>query len=362
MIKSGTYPRLGQPAGRSAAHVRIALLTGVLALLAPALSLGEPTQLQLTYQKFEQAREANDFPAAEAYGRSALVAIESTPGTDPHELTDLLLRLGDVSDKAGDDQQALQLYRRALAMQESNLGPDHPDLVPLLSALANIQLKDRHYADAEVLLQRVLKIERAAYGARHENVLATLQQLRDVYRAAGDTDALARTEQQIKLFGATSRDLALAPGTAGAIAAKDRRYKLNQGYATVRVFYGTDRKTTGSPKPAEVYGAERGDLQYGYLDVTIPAAHREAELETRSRWDMVSYFVGEAGLRSRYVLLDSVTPQTREEFLSALRKQIKDAPSKDVFIFVHGFNSTFEDAARRCARNWPTIWTSTAHR
>jgi esterase/lipase superfamily enzyme len=350
MIKSGTYPRLGQPAGRSVSHVRIALLSGLLPLLAPALSLGEPAQLQLTYQKFEQAREANDFPAAEAYGRSALVTLESNPATDPHELSDLLLGLADVSAKADDDQQALQLYRRALAMQESELGPDHPDLVPVLTALANIQVKDRHYADAETLLQRVLKIERAAYGDRHENVLATLQQLRDAYRAAGDTDALARTEQQIRLFGATSKDLALAPGTAGAITAKDRRYKLNQGYATVRVFYGTDRKTTGSPKPAEVYGAERGDLQYGYLDVTIPAAHQEAELETRSRWDMVSYFVGNAGLRSRYVLLDSVTPQTRDEFLSALRKQIKDAPSKDVFIFVHGFNSTFEDAARRCAQ------------
>jgi esterase/lipase superfamily enzyme len=350
MIKTGTHPRLGQPASRSAARRRAALLAGVLPLLAPAVGLTQSAQVQLTYQEFEQARDANDFPAAEAYGRSALVASENSPGTDPHELTDLLRGLGEVSAKAGDDQQALHFYRRALAMQETALGPDHPDLVPVLTALANIQIKDRHYADAEALLQRVLKIERAAYGERHENVLATLQQLRDVYRAAADTDALARTERQIKLFGSTSKDLAVAPQAPAAIAARDRRYKLNQGYATVRVFYGTDRKATGSPKPAEVYGIERGDLQYGYLDVTIPAVHQEAELETRSRWDMVSYFVGDAGLRSRYVLLDSVTPQTREGFLSALRKQIKDAPSKDVFIFVHGFNSTFEDAARRCAQ------------
>jgi pimeloyl-ACP methyl ester carboxylesterase len=40
----------------------------------------------------------------------------------------------------------------------------------------------------------------------------------------------------------------------------------------------------------------------------------------------------------------------KEGFLSALRVQIKQAPSKDVFIFVHGFNTTFEDAARRCAQ------------
>jgi esterase/lipase superfamily enzyme len=349
MIKSGSYPRLGQHARRRAARVRVALSTCALSMLAPALALAQSAQLLLTYQKFEQARELGDFRAAEAYGRSAL-AIENAPGSDPHERIDLLLRLGEVSSKAGDDQQALEYYRHALSLQESELGLVHPDLVPVLTALTDIEIKDRRYPAAEELLQRVLKIERAAYGERHENVLATLKQLRDVYLAAGDTDTLARTDQQIARFGATSKDFAVAPAPAGSIAARARRYKLNQGYATVRVFYGTDRKTTGSSKPAEFYGIERGELQYGYLDVTIPALHQEAELETRSRWDIVSYFVGDAGMRNRYVLLDSVTPQTRVDFLSALRKQIKEAPSKDVFIFVHGFNSTFEDAARRCAQ------------
>jgi hypothetical protein len=149
MIQSGTHPRLGQPAGRSAACLRAVLLAGVLPLLTPAAALAQSAslapsaQLQLAYQKFEHARGANDFPAAEAFGRSALVAAENSPGTDPHELTDLLLGLGEVSDKAGDDQQALQFYRRALALQESDLGSNHADLVPVLTALANLQIKDQ---------------------------------------------------------------------------------------------------------------------------------------------------------------------------------------------------------------------------
>jgi esterase/lipase superfamily enzyme len=350
MINSGNYPRLGRHSRRTAARHRVVLLACALPLLAPAVALAQSAQLLLTYQKFEQAKEVNDFPAAEAYGRSALVATESTPGSDPHDLIDLLRSLGEVSAKAGDDQQAVQCYRRALAMQESELGVDHPDLVPVLTALADIAIKDKRYKDAEALLQRILKIERAAYGERHENVLASLKQLRDTYRAAADTDAVARTDQQIERFGSTSRELASPAAAPRPIAGKDRRYKLNQGYATVRVFYGTDRKTTGSLKPAEFYGIERSDLQYGYLDVTIPAVHQEAELETRPRWDIYTLLVGDAGARSRYVLLDKVTPLARDGFLSALRQQIKDAPSKDVFIFVHGFNSTFEDAARRCAQ------------
>jgi len=75
MITSGTYPRLGQPAGRSFARLRVALLAAVLALLVPDVGLAQSAQLLLTYQKFEQAREANDFTAAEAYGRSALAMI-----------------------------------------------------------------------------------------------------------------------------------------------------------------------------------------------------------------------------------------------------------------------------------------------
>jgi esterase/lipase superfamily enzyme len=343
MTKVAHYPAFGQPRHRIGAAKPLAVFV---ALLLPAMVGAQSTPLPLLYKKFEQAQEANDFHAAEIYGRSALIATEGTPGGDPHDLIDLLRSLGDVSAKAGDDQQAVDYYQRALAKQESVLGLDHPDLVPVLAALADLATKDKRYPDAAALLQRILKIERVAYGERHENVLATLKQLRDTYRAAADTEAAARIDLQIEQFGSTAKgfsDVAAAPG-------KDRRYKMGQGYATVRVFYGTDRKSTGSPKPGEFYGAQRGDLQYGYLDVTIPAAHQEAELETRSQWDIVSYFVSAAGLRTRYVLLDKVTPLARDGFLSALQKQIKEAPSKDVFIFVHGFNSTFEDAARRCAQ------------
>jgi tetratricopeptide (TPR) repeat protein len=322
-----------------------ALLLLVLPASGWAQSTQAPTELPLLYKRFEQAREANDFQAAEVYGRSALRAAERTPGIERRDVIDLLRSLGEVSDKAGDQQQAVELYQRALEMQQSELGDDHPDLVPLLTALADIQARQQHFPEAEALLQRVLKIERAAYGERHENVLATLKQLRDVYRGAADTDAVARTDQQIEQFSATSKAFSPAAG-----AGKDRRYKMGQGYATVRVFYGTDRTTTGSQKAAEFYGAERGDLQYGYLDVTIPEAHQDAQLETRSHWDMYTLFMDQAGLRSRFVLLDQVTPLARDGFLNALRAQIKQAPSKDVFIFVHGFNSTFEDAARRCAQ------------
>ncbi|HEY1723930.1 MAG TPA: alpha/beta hydrolase [Steroidobacteraceae bacterium] len=340
-------------------------LFGFVSLLLPLLALAQSAEVLLDYQKFEQARASGDFHTAERYGRSALVATESNPGSDPKDLIDLLQRLGEVSAKAGDDQQAIQFYQRALALQEKQLGSEHPDLVPTLSAIADLQASDKNYPDAETNLQRIVTIERAAYGDQHASVISTLSQLRDVYRAAGDSAGVTRTEQQLTAAKPMFRELAVS----------NRRYQQDHGFATVRVFYGTDRKPTGSVKPAEFYGAARGDLQYGYLDVTIPQLHQEAALETQPRWDVYTLVMGEGAAKTRYVLLDQVVPLPRDGFLSQLRKQIQTAPSKDVFIFIHGFNSTFEDAARRCAQlaydldfdgtpmlySWPSAGSATAY-
>ena len=65
------------------------VLTLAVAVLLPAGVLAQTAELPLLYKKFEQAREANDFQAAETYGRSALVASESSPNADPHDLIDL---------------------------------------------------------------------------------------------------------------------------------------------------------------------------------------------------------------------------------------------------------------------------------
>src|SRR4029077_20786 len=52
--------------------------------------------------------------------------------------------------------------------------------------------------------------------------------------------------------------------------------------AEIKVFYATDRRATGSPKPAEGFGAERsptGELSYGSCKVSIPRDHRLGALE-----------------------------------------------------------------------------------
>jgi esterase/lipase superfamily enzyme len=329
-------------------------------LLAPAAAGAQSTDLLLAYKNFEAAKAADKVSDALKFGNAAVKLTEEAG--DKPALAELLRNLGDYSAQVNRDDAAAEYYGRALALQESTLGPQNPDLVPTLAALAELRIKAKRFTDAAALELRILDIERSTYGEHHENVSATLGKLREIYRSAGDTEGMARMDAQLLKAATTERALP-----------KARRYKQNQGFATVRVFYGTNRAPTGDVKPAVYYGKARGDLQYGYLDVTIPQVHKEAELETQPRWTEVVLDASEA--RRRYVLLEKITPLAKDAFITALQLQVKASPSKDVFIFVHGFNNTFEDAARRSAQltydldfdgtpllySWPSQGSATAY-
>ena len=346
-------------------------------LWAAALALGcgavcAQTNAQLrAYQDFENARAAGKTAAALKFAKDAVTLTET--GGDKAELIELLRNVGDFAAQAGSDELAQEYYFRALRLQEAALGPNHPDLVAILSALAELALRDKRYADAESQLTRVVSIEQAAFGERHANTLASLEKLRALYQVTNNASGLARVDAQLQPPPPATRGSLPRPGE---VAAKERHYKQNElGFATVRVFYGTNRARTGTLKPAQFYGKARGELEYGYLDVTIPRTHQEAQLETEPRWIEYTFMADPAALRAQYVLLDKVTPLETREFVRALHQQISDSRFKDVFIFVHGFNNTFEDAARRAAQmaydldfdgtpmlySWPSQGSATAY-
>jgi esterase/lipase superfamily enzyme len=324
----------------------ITLLWVAALVLAPWSTRAQSIEQLRAYQNFENAKAANKTSAALKLGKEAVRLTEGAG--DKQELIEMLRNVGDYAAQAGSDEQASEYYIRALNLQEASLGPNHPDLVPLLTALAELSVKDKRYSDAEAQLTRIVSIERTAYGDRHENTLSTLAKLRELYRMTNNAEGAALVDAQLQPPPAANRGSLPRPGE---IAGKDRRYQQNaQGFATVRVFYGTNRAPTRESKPAQFYGGARGDLQYGSLDVTIPRIHQEAQLETQPRWVEYTFTADQAAMRAQYVLLDKVTPLEKSEFVRQLHQQISESRFKDVFIFVHGYNNTFEDAARRTAQ------------
>lgn len=130
----------------------------------------------------------------------------------------------------------------------------------------------------------------------------------------------------------------------------DRRVDENRpgtktAYDVVRVFYGTDRAPSGSKNPNKYYGNGRHDIQFGTCNVSIPKEHRTGELEAPSLWKLEFRENPE-----KHVVLMSVQPMDGIGFIQELKDEIDSAGEKEAFIFVHGFNVTFKDAARRTAQ------------
>ncbi len=110
----------------------------------------------------------------------------------------------------------------------------------------------------------------------------------------------------------------------------------------VKVFYGTDRKITGDKSTHHFYGDDRGILQFGICKVTIPRHHKVGVLESPTS--------NISGDPDKHFLLYAVNPMDNNIYFSNLRKEISQSPQKNAFIFIHGYNVTFEDSCRRTAQ------------
>jgi esterase/lipase superfamily enzyme len=113
-------------------------------------------------------------------------------------------------------------------------------------------------------------------------------------------------------------------------------------HSIVPVFYATDRAATGSRHPDSWYEAERGELSLGVLEVSIPLDHRLGTLEAPSIWRLE--FRSTPG---RHVMLRAIEPLDQATFFDVLRERVLGSPEKNAFVFIHGYNVSFRDAARR---------------
>ena len=118
----------------------------------------------------------------------------------------------------------------------------------------------------------------------------------------------------------------------------------DQAYARVSVMFGTDRKLdprTGS------FGGGRGErIAYGEVVVSVPHGHKTGEIEAPSIWRLEF----REDPRKHMTILDW-TPHTRMGFLNRVKAKVQaQGSSGSSFVFVHGYNVSFSDAARRTAQ------------
>jgi len=138
------------------------------------------------------------------------------------------------------------------------------------------------------------------------------------------------------------------PGSNNPYKAARKAAPPNENYAVMRVYYATDREPTGVSTPGQFYGGSREEdetLHLGELDVSIPRDHRMGSLERPSIWKLEIREDPE-----KHVVLLSVMPKSEQEFYTDVSNKVASSANKDVFVFIHGFDNTFEQAAWRTAQ------------
>ncbi|MEH6524162.1 alpha/beta hydrolase [Sulfitobacter sp.] len=141
----------------------------------------------------------------------------------------------------------------------------------------------------------------------------------------------------------------LSPEEASVgIVIEDDKQKVQVFYGTNRVLRKNNRATSKikSRYPERVYGDTPDILRYGKAQIIIPPQHERGTLETP--------LFGKANNEKRYVVLKQFEQTNYKTVMSEVQQELKDAEArgdqKTLIAYVHGFNTSFEKAARRAGQ------------
>ena len=140
------------------------------------------------------------------------------------------------------------------------------------------------------------------------------------------------------------------PETAAPTARKDQLEEVDKpkNHTIVKVYYATDRQRQNTTRLAGFFGGEPSypkQISYGICEVSIPKTHKAGELEAPSIWRFEW-----SENPDKHVVLLKIHPQEKKAYFANLKEVIQKAKGRNAFIFVHGYNVTFKDAARRTAQ------------
>ena len=114
---------------------------------------------------------------------------------------------------------------------------------------------------------------------------------------------------------------------------------------TVTVFYATDREATSTEPNRVEYGWRRAYVE----DESSALGICRVQIKRQRNHDKVGPLRRSP---TELVSVVSTSPLQRDRFYDRLREKMWYAGVNETFVFVHGFNNSFEDSAKRTAEIW----------
>ena len=148
-----------------------------------------------------------------------------------------------------------------------------------------------------------------------------------------------------KALPAQLKEPVIRRGRTTIVATKQAAEEIG-GVVVIPVFYGTDRARGDDDAPKNYYTGERGSPTFGVARVSVPTKDRNIGELTGPTWWRLEFKPNP----TKHVILINIQSLGRDIFIRELRNSLALADARDALIFVHGYNVTFEDAARRAAQ------------
>jgi esterase/lipase superfamily enzyme len=124
-----------------------------------------------------------------------------------------------------------------------------------------------------------------------------------------------------------------------------RRKTRRNSYTTVPVFYATDRSTTSAATEQPCFSGDRctdEKLRYGTCNVSIPEGHKMGKIESPRFWKFEF-----SRNPKKHVAILSCKSLSQKAFFHRISERAGQAHLREAFVFVHGYNTSFEDAVLR---------------
>ncbi|RYF89936.1 MAG: alpha/beta fold hydrolase, partial [Caulobacteraceae bacterium] len=257
----------------------------------------------------------------------------------PDALADYYLAVGKAFDRLGRRKAAAEAYSLAIETAEAARGRRHASLIEPYRLLAAAQFADRQYADAIWNVDQASDIATRALGPNDPLVAA----LDKTSRGYTDT-AVARG---VDLGGNGDIPAPPPPPPPGTPpSAPVRPVDNRKPFQEVTVYYATERRPTGSTLPASFYGGKRGPMVYGKAVVSVPSRRQVGEIPVPSIFTLTL----KADPEKHFILTSLAPIGTRDGFLGEVAGAVGRSREKEAFVFIHGFNSSFENGTLRTAQ------------
>lgn len=288
------------------------VLIALLGLASPAMAQTAPQPVSL--EAVAVAVDTRDLPALRAASADQAL-INQLRTTDPETLIGFQLALAQAYAEAGLTSEAVAAYEQALMSMMLFRGQGHISMAEPLEAVAALQTDPAKRAQ---WLKAAFDIRERVWGQTNPN-LAVYRQTLNTARAQAGLEPIV---------------------PAGGVRAGDPNFDL------VDVYYATHREATGRPEPSEAYGAQRGALNFGVAEVSVPRDRAPGTIPRPSIWTFE--FRPDP---DKHMILNSVTPITdRDSFFQRVSEVVDESERKEAFVFIHGYNTSFEGAAIRAAQ------------